>query len=60
MAQSTSAIQLKSDLKRGVKSKGYKLPIETIEMIERMANQTGKSQSAIITEAAKMLSDSLK
>ncbi|MFP2422215.1 hypothetical protein ACLEXA_11835 [Pseudescherichia vulneris] len=60
MAQSTNAIQLKSDLKRGVRSKSYKLPVETIELIEKMATQTGKPQSAIITEAVKMLSENLK
>ncbi len=60
MAQSTNDIQLRSDEKRGVRSKGYKLPVSTIELIERLANQTGKPQSAIITEAVKMLSESLK
>lgn len=60
MAQSTNEIQLKSDLKRGVRSKGYKLPVSTIELIEQLANQTGKPQSAIITEAVKMFSESLK
>lgn len=60
MAQSTNEIQLKSDLKRGVRSKGYKLPVQTIELIEQLSKETGRPQSAIITEAVKMLSDSLK
>ncbi|HHR5464397.1 TPA: hypothetical protein ACS5PI_002044 [Salmonella enterica subsp. enterica] len=60
MAQSTNEIQLRSDVKRGVRSKGYKLPVQTIELIEQLANQTGKPQSAIITEAVKLLSESLK
>lgn len=60
MAQSTSAIQLKSDLKRGVKSKGFKLPVETIALIESLAEKTGKPQSAIITEAIKLLADNIK
>lgn len=34
MAKSISEIQQKSDEKRGVRSKGYKLPVETIELIE--------------------------
>ncbi|WP_449555256.1 ribbon-helix-helix protein, CopG family [Lelliottia amnigena] len=60
MAQSTIQIQLKSDLKRGVRSKGYKLPVETIELIEALAEKSGKPQSAIITEAVKLLADNIK
>ncbi|WP_318375911.1 hypothetical protein [Enterobacter sp.] len=60
MAQSIADIQKRSDEKRGVKSKGFKLPIETIELIAALSERTGKPQSAIITEAVKMLSESLK
>ncbi|EAB6803390.1 hypothetical protein EI048_18555 [Escherichia coli] len=60
MAQSIADIQAKSDAKRGVKSKSYKLPLSTIKLIEQLSNQTGKPQSAIITEAVKILSESLK
>lgn len=60
MAQSTNAIQLKSDLKRGVRSKGYKLPVATIELIETLATRTGKPQSVVITEAIRMLADTIK
>ena len=60
MAQSIADIQRKSDEKRGVRSKGYKLPVETIDLIAEIAAKTGRAQSAIITEAVKMLSESLK
>ncbi|HBE9078591.1 hypothetical protein [Serratia fonticola] len=60
MAQSIADIQRRSDEKRGVRSKGFKLPIATIELIESLAAQTGKPQSAVITEAVKMLEASLK
>ncbi|MEX9214819.1 hypothetical protein AB7W40_22570 [Providencia rettgeri] len=51
MAQSITAIQKRSDEKRGVKSKGYKLPVTTIDLIASLADEAGKSQSNIITEA---------
>lgn len=59
MAQSIADIQKRSDEKRGVKSKGFKLPLETIDLIAKLSDDTGKPQSAIITEAVKMFSDSL-
>lgn len=60
MAQSTNEIQRRSDEKRGVRSKGYKLPVQTIELIEQLSKNTGRPQSAIITEAVKMLAESIK
>ncbi len=42
MAQSTTAIQLKSDLKRGVRSKGFKLTEEIISLIADLSDKTGK------------------
>ena len=60
MAQSTNDIQRKSDAKRGVRPKGFKLPVETIELIAQLADRTGKPQSVIITEAINMLSASLE
>lgn len=60
MAQSTADIQKRSDEKRGVKSKGYKLPVETIDLIARLSDETGQPQSAIITEAVKIFAESLK
>ncbi|EMQ1857093.1 hypothetical protein WEV46_004579 [Salmonella enterica] len=54
MAQSTAEIQRRSDVKRGVRPKGYKLPVETIELIASLSAQTGKPQSAIIAEAVSL------
>ncbi len=60
MAQSIADIQKRSDEKRGVKSKGFKLPIETIDLIARLSEETGQPQSTIITDAVKLLAESLK
>ena len=59
MAQSIAAIQKRSDEKRGVKSKGFKLPVDTIDMIAQLSEQTGKPQSAVITEAIRLYEASL-
>jgi predicted DNA-binding protein len=59
MALSKAEIQKRSDEKRGVKPKGYKLPIETIEMIAELSEITGKPQGAIISDAIKLYKDSL-
>ncbi|MWP49100.1 MULTISPECIES: ribbon-helix-helix protein, CopG family [unclassified Gilliamella] len=59
MALSRAEIQKRSDDKRGVKSKSYKLPIETIDTIIALSNGTGKSQSKIIEEAIQLYKDSL-
>ncbi|MBW5826550.1 ribbon-helix-helix protein, CopG family [Yersinia kristensenii] len=60
MAKSISEIQQKSDDKRGVRAKGYKLPVSTIALIEGLAKDTGMAQSAVITKAIEMFSESLK
>ncbi|UOO76042.1 ribbon-helix-helix protein, CopG family [Neisseria sp. Dent CA1/247] len=54
MALSPNEIQKRSDEKRGVKAKSYKLPKETIELITALAKKTGKSQAAIINEAVRL------
>lgn len=59
MALSRAEIQKRSDEKRGVKSKGYKLSVETIEMIAELSKSTGKTQGIIIEEAIKLYKDSL-
>ncbi|SCC24798.1 ribbon-helix-helix protein, CopG family [Gilliamella intestini] len=59
MALSRAEIQKRSDDKRGVKPKSYKLPLETIDTIIALSNGTGKSQSKIIEEAIKLYKDSL-
>ncbi len=60
MALTRAEIQRKSDEKRGVKSKAYKLPIHVIELIVELSDKTGKSQSKIIEEAILMFNHSLK
>lgn len=51
MALTRHEIQQKSDAKRGLKVRGYKLPTETVDEIARLAKVSGKSQAAVITEA---------
>lgn len=60
MAQSTSDIQKRSDDKRGVKVKGIKLHVDTIALLERLAEDTGESQAAVVTKALNMLAESIK
>lgn len=60
MAQSISDIQKRSDEKRGVKVKGIKLHTDIIELLERLANETGESQAAVVTKALQLYADSLK
>lgn len=60
MAQSRVSIQAKSDDKRGVRSKAYKLPEETIALIARLSDETGKPQSALISEAIRLYADTIK
>lgn len=59
MALSRAVIQKKSDEKRGVKSKGYKLPVEIIDLIIELSTKTEKSQSKIIEEAILMYKKTL-
>jgi hypothetical protein len=51
MAMSMSEIVKKSDEKRGMVAKSYKLPRALVEEIARAAESAGKPQSAIIAEA---------
>lgn len=60
MAQSISDIQKRSDEKRGVKVKGIKLHTDVIELLERLANETGESQAAVVTKALQLYAESLK
>ncbi|MCX8587306.1 MULTISPECIES: ribbon-helix-helix domain-containing protein [unclassified Gilliamella] len=60
MALSKSEIQKRSDEKRGVKSRGYKLPIETIELISELSKLTGTPQSKIIENAISMYKSTIK
>lgn len=60
MALSKSEIQKRSDERRGVKARGYKLPIETIELISELSEQTGAPQSKIIENAILMYQNAIK
>ncbi|MCX8578469.1 ribbon-helix-helix domain-containing protein [Gilliamella sp. B2717] len=60
MALSKSEIQKRSDEKRGVKPKGYKLTIETIELISELSKQTGAPQSKIIENAILMYQNAIE
>ena len=60
MALSKSEIQKRSDEKRGVKPKGYKLTIETIELISELSKHTGAPQSKIIENAILMYQNAIE
>lgn len=60
MAQSISDIQKRSDEKRGVKVKGIKLHTDTIELLERLAKDTGEPQATVVTKALQLYAESLK
>ncbi|EQA03630.1 hypothetical protein Q7469_02990 [Glaesserella parasuis] len=47
-------LQARSEAKRGVKLKGFKLHQETIELIERLAEQHGISQTQVIVQAVEL------
>ena len=60
MIQSASDIQKRSDEKRGMKPKTYKLHLNTIDRIELLASHSGISQAAIIANAIDIYEQSLK
>ncbi|MFB6349132.1 hypothetical protein ACFBZI_06835 [Moraxella sp. ZJ142] len=51
MALTPSQIVAKSDAKRGVKAKTYKLPIELIDKIAQLSEQHNIPQGEIIRQA---------
>lgn len=57
MAQSISSIQAKSDQRRGVRSKAFKLSESTISLIANLSDKTGKPQSAVISEAIRLYAE---
>lgn len=57
MALTRTEIQKRSDDKRGVKLKGFKLNQETIELIECLAEQHGISQTQVIVKAVNLLNE---
>ena len=60
MAQSRVDIQQKSDERRGVRAKAYKLPVSIIELVEALSKDTGMPQSTVISKAVELLAESLK
>lgn len=55
MALSRYEIQKKSEAKRGIVTRGYKLPAEVVAEITRLAKERGQSQAAVIAEAITLL-----
>ncbi|QGU87066.1 ribbon-helix-helix protein, CopG family [Erwinia sorbitola] len=60
MAQSRVDTQKKSDERRGVRPKSYKLPISIIELIEALSKEEDMPQSAVISKAVELFAESLK
>ena len=58
MALTRQEIQKKSDEKRGLIVRGYKLPAATVTLIKQLAEQRNISQAALITEAVQRLAQS--
>lgn len=52
--KSRNQTQKDSDLKRGVKSIGFKVPIEFAEYLDELAKSTGKTKNIIIMDAVKL------
>ncbi|MBS9781937.1 MAG: ribbon-helix-helix protein, CopG family [Gammaproteobacteria bacterium] len=50
MAKSRIQIQKESDNRRGVKVKGFKLPLETIAKIQVMSEQQGISGAKLVVK----------
>lgn len=55
MTMSRTEHQNRSDEKRGVKAKSYKLPLSTIADIEQLSRERGIPQNQLIIQAVEML-----
>lgn len=55
MALSRYEIQKKSEARRGIVTRGYKLPAAVVAQIARLAKERGQSQAAVIAEAIALL-----
>ncbi|MFY1028183.1 hypothetical protein CFY87_03635 [Actinobacillus seminis] len=51
MAKSTAEIQKRSDDKRGVKTKSFKIKKDIFDLVEKISLERGLAQNAMITEA---------
>ena len=54
MKLSINEIKARSDEKRGVKSKSYKLPLATIAEIEQLSKQHDIPQNQLISQAVEL------
>lgn len=54
MAMSINEIKARSDEKRGVKAKSYKLPLATIAKIEQLSKQLNIPQNQLIIQAVEL------
>lgn len=59
MNKSTTITQKKSDEKRGLKVKSIKMHIDTITLLEKISDHTGKPQNQVVTEALELLAKQL-
>jgi len=59
MTKSRSEINQRSNERRGILSKSYKLHESTVEQIKVLSWSTGESQAKIITEAVKLYAEQL-
>lgn len=59
MAKTATQIQKESDERRGLRSKGYKLPIETIDKIAELSKRAGMPQAQVIGEAIKLFEQTI-
>ncbi|WP_085166091.1 ribbon-helix-helix protein, CopG family [Gilliamella bombi] len=60
MAKSITEIQAKSDQKRGVKVKGFKLHVDDIALIEQASKSLDVPQAQLIVDAVKYYLDNQK
>ncbi len=54
MAKSRVQINADSDKKRGVKTKGFKLHLDTIALIEQIAKENNISQAELIKQSVEL------
>jgi len=57
MAMTKKEIQERSDLKRGVKLKSFKLHSSVIELLEQLSSKTGKSQTELVSDGVRYLAE---
>ncbi|OCL17813.1 hypothetical protein [Gilliamella sp. wkB171] len=60
MAKSITEIQAKSDMKRGVNVKGFKLHVDDIALIEQVSTDLNIPQSQLIIDSVKFYLENKK